>query len=60
MRIRQIVLYACPTLGSPFFACDYFGRYPNAIGPGSKFQANPLWRSTACDPALAQAPARCM
>ena len=43
-------------LGSPFFACDYFGTYPNAIGPGSKFQAAPIATSPVCDPALAQAP----
>jgi prepilin-type N-terminal cleavage/methylation domain-containing protein len=44
-------------LGSPFFACDYFGRYPNAIGLASKFQVQPLpWDGPACDPARAQAP----
>jgi prepilin-type N-terminal cleavage/methylation domain-containing protein len=44
-------------LGSPFFACDYFGTYPNAIGPASKFQVTPLpFTGAACDPARAQAP----
>jgi prepilin-type N-terminal cleavage/methylation domain-containing protein len=44
-------------LGSPFFACDYFGRYPNAIGPASKFQVQPLpFTGPACDPARAQSP----
>jgi prepilin-type N-terminal cleavage/methylation domain-containing protein len=44
-------------LGSPFFACDYFGRYPNAIGPASRFQLQPApWNGPACDPARAQAP----
>jgi prepilin-type N-terminal cleavage/methylation domain-containing protein len=44
-------------LGSPFFACDYFGKYPNAIGPASKFQVTPLpFTGPACDPARAQAP----
>jgi hypothetical protein len=44
-------------LGSPFFACDYFGRYPNAIGPASRFQVAPLpFTGPACDPARAQAP----
>jgi len=43
-------------LGSPFFACDYFGRYPNAIGPASKFQVMPMpFTGPACDPARAQA-----
>jgi prepilin-type N-terminal cleavage/methylation domain-containing protein len=44
-------------LGSPFFACDYLGTYPNAIGPASLFQNNPTpWSGPACDPARAQAP----
>jgi prepilin-type N-terminal cleavage/methylation domain-containing protein len=44
-------------LGSPFFACDYFGTYPNAIGPASVFQVTPLpWDGRACDPARVQAP----
>jgi prepilin-type N-terminal cleavage/methylation domain-containing protein len=44
-------------LGSPFFACDYFGTYPNAIGPASLFQVQPTpWDGPACDPARAQAP----
>jgi hypothetical protein len=43
-------------LGAPFFACDYAGRYPNAIGPGSRFQAFPIPDSPQCDPARAQAP----
>ena len=43
-------------LGSPFFACDYRGTYPHAIGPGSKFQNSPIATSSLCDPALAQAP----
>jgi prepilin-type N-terminal cleavage/methylation domain-containing protein len=44
-------------LGSPFFACDYFGTYPQAIGPASLFQITPTpWRGPACDPARAQAP----
>src|SRR5262249_42863874 len=43
-------------LGSPFFACDYFGTYPYAIGPTSKFQVNPAWKTPECNPALAQAP----
>jgi hypothetical protein len=44
-------------LGSPFFASDYFGKYPNAIGLTSKFQAQPTpFKGPACDPALAQSP----
>jgi prepilin-type N-terminal cleavage/methylation domain-containing protein len=43
-------------LGSPFFACDYQGAHPIAIGPGSKFQNMPYPDSTICHPALAQAP----
>jgi prepilin-type N-terminal cleavage/methylation domain-containing protein len=43
-------------LGSPFFACDYGGTYPHAIGIGSKFQNAPIPTSALCDPALAQAP----
>jgi prepilin-type N-terminal cleavage/methylation domain-containing protein len=44
-------------LGSPFFACDYFGTYPNAIGLSSLFQVTPLpYDGPACDPARAQAP----
>jgi prepilin-type N-terminal cleavage/methylation domain-containing protein len=44
-------------VGAPFFACDYFGKYPNAIGPASKFQVTPTpYAGAACDPALAQAP----
>jgi prepilin-type N-terminal cleavage/methylation domain-containing protein len=42
-------------LGSPFFACDYQGRYPNAIGLASKFQTRPTpFDGPACDPARAQ------
>jgi prepilin-type N-terminal cleavage/methylation domain-containing protein len=44
-------------LGAPFFACDYFRRYPWAIGLASKFQVAPApFGGPACDPALAQAP----
>jgi hypothetical protein len=44
-------------LGSPFFACDYYGTYPNAIGPGSVFQVTPTpFDGPACDPARLQAP----
>jgi prepilin-type N-terminal cleavage/methylation domain-containing protein len=43
-------------LGSPFFACDYGGTYPGAIGLGSKFQNAPIATSTVCNPALAQSP----
>jgi prepilin-type N-terminal cleavage/methylation domain-containing protein len=44
-------------VGAPFFACDYFGKYPNAIGPASKFQVRPTPHTgPACDPTLAQAP----
>jgi prepilin-type N-terminal cleavage/methylation domain-containing protein len=44
-------------LGSNFFACDYFGTYPGAIGAGSRFQVMPTpWKGSACTPYLAQAP----
>jgi prepilin-type N-terminal cleavage/methylation domain-containing protein len=44
-------------LGSPFFACDYQGTYPNAIGPQSIFQNNPVpFDHPFCDPARAQSP----
>jgi prepilin-type N-terminal cleavage/methylation domain-containing protein len=44
-------------LGSPFFACDYLGTYPAAIGPNSRFQVTPLpFTGPACIPYLAQAP----
>jgi prepilin-type N-terminal cleavage/methylation domain-containing protein len=43
-------------LGSPFFACDYYGTYPAAIGPSSIFQVRPLWQGADCDPSRAQAP----
>jgi prepilin-type N-terminal cleavage/methylation domain-containing protein len=44
-------------LGNNFFACDYFGTYPGAIGPGSRFQVMPTpWKGSACTPYLTQAP----
>jgi prepilin-type N-terminal cleavage/methylation domain-containing protein len=43
------------SLGAPIFACDYFGSYPNGIGPASRFQANPRWNGPECDPVRAQA-----
>jgi prepilin-type N-terminal cleavage/methylation domain-containing protein len=43
-------------LGCPFFECDYYGTYPNAIGLTSLFQVAPPWKSSACDPSRAQAP----
>jgi prepilin-type N-terminal cleavage/methylation domain-containing protein len=44
-------------LGSPFFACDYYGNYPAAIGLTSIFQVKPTpWQGSACDPSRAQAP----
>jgi prepilin-type N-terminal cleavage/methylation domain-containing protein len=45
-------------LGSPFFACDYLGTYPTAIGPiTGKFQIAPSpWKGPACAPTHAQAP----
>jgi prepilin-type N-terminal cleavage/methylation domain-containing protein len=44
-------------LGSPFFACDYYGTYPAAVGPSSIFQPAPNpWQGPACDPSRAQAP----
>jgi prepilin-type N-terminal cleavage/methylation domain-containing protein len=44
-------------LGCPFFACDYYGFYPRAIGLTSIFQVTPTpWKGAACDPARAQAP----
>jgi prepilin-type N-terminal cleavage/methylation domain-containing protein len=44
-------------LGCPFFACDYYGKYPAAIGLSSLFQNNPMpWSGSACIPYLAQAP----
>jgi prepilin-type N-terminal cleavage/methylation domain-containing protein len=42
-------------LGSPAFACDYFGTYPNGIGAASKFQDKPMPIShPTCDPVRAQ------
>jgi prepilin-type N-terminal cleavage/methylation domain-containing protein len=44
-------------LGSPFFACDYYGTYPAAVGPSSIFQAKPTpFQGPNCDPSRAQAP----
>jgi prepilin-type N-terminal cleavage/methylation domain-containing protein len=43
-------------LGGPVFACDYKNKYPNAIGPASRFQVAPAWKGPTCDPARAQAP----
>ena len=44
-------------LGSPFFACDYYGTYPAAIGPASIFQPRPVpWQGPVCDPSRAQSP----
>jgi prepilin-type N-terminal cleavage/methylation domain-containing protein len=43
-------------LGSPFFACDYKGTYPYAVGLTSKFQNAPDFTGPTCDPALAQSP----
>jgi len=44
-------------LCSPFFACDYYGTYPAAIGPASIFQPRPVpWQGPACDPSRAQSP----
>jgi hypothetical protein len=53
----------CDTLSSsyhlscPFFASDYYGTYPSAIGLSSMFQVTPTpWSGSACDPGRAQAP----
>jgi prepilin-type N-terminal cleavage/methylation domain-containing protein len=44
-------------LGCPWFASDYYGTYPNAIGLTSLFQVTPTpWKGSACTPYLAQAP----
>jgi prepilin-type N-terminal cleavage/methylation domain-containing protein len=41
-------------LGCPYFASDYYGTYPRAIGLSSIFQVTPT--DPNCDPARAQAP----
>jgi hypothetical protein len=41
-------------LGCPYFASDYYGTYPRAIGLSSIFQVTPT--DAVCDPARAQAP----
>jgi hypothetical protein len=44
-------------LMNPFFASDYYGTYPGAIGLSSIFQVLPTpWSGPACTPYLAQAP----